>query len=88
MKGKSFVNFIAYIAIAFIAVALILGKIFAAVGLSSTIISALSLIAQFIAYTITAVFAFSYAKSRKNIGWMIAYVVFVVAIVVFLFIKF
>lgn len=84
MKGKGFVNFMAYIAIAFIAVALILGKIFSAVGLSSTIIGALNLIAQVIAYTITAVFAFYYAKSRKHIAWMICYVLFVIAIIVFL----
>ncbi|MBQ8615612.1 MAG: hypothetical protein IJ415_03500 [Clostridia bacterium] len=84
MKGKSFVNFMAYIAIAFIAVALILGKILSAVGLSSTVIGALNLIAQIIAYAITAVFAFYYAKSRKHIAWMIAYVIFVIAIIVFL----
>ncbi|MBO5954493.1 MAG: hypothetical protein J6Q13_00810 [Clostridia bacterium] len=84
MKGKGFVNFMAYIAIAFIAVALILGKIFSAVGLSSTIIGALNLIAQVIAYAITAVFAFYFAKSRKHIAWMICYVLFVIAIIVFL----
>ncbi len=84
MKGKGFVNFMAYIAIAFIAVALILGKIFSAVGLSSTVIGALNLIAQIIAYTITAVFAFYYAKSRKHIAWMICYIIFVIAIIVFL----
>lgn len=84
MKGKSFVNFMAYLAIAFIAVALILGKILGAIGLSSTVIGALNLIAQVIAYTITAVFAFYYAKSRKHIAWMIAYVLFVIAIIVFL----
>ena len=84
MKGKGFVNFMAYIAIAFIAVALILGKIFSAVGLSSTIVGALNLIAQVIAYTITAVFAFYFAKSRKHIAWMICYVLFVIAIIIFL----
>ncbi len=84
MKGKSFVNFLAYIAIAFVAVALILAKIFAALDLSSGLISALNIIAQVIAYAITAVFAFYYAKSRRNIGWMIAYIVFVIIIIVFL----
>ena len=84
MKGKGFVNFIAYIAIAFIAVALILGKILGAVGLSSTIVGALNLVAQIIAYAITAVFAFYYAKSKKHIAWMICYVIFVIAIIVFL----
>ena len=84
MKGKGFVNFVAYIAIAFIAVALILGKIFSAFPKLATVTGALTLIAQIIAYTITAVFAFSYAKSKKHIGWMIAYIIFVVAIIVFL----
>lgn len=84
MKGKSFVNFMAYLAIAFIAVALILGKILSAVGLSSTVVGALNLIAQIIAYAITAVFAFYYAKSRRHIAWMICYVIFVIAIIVFL----
>jgi len=83
LKGKGFVNFMAYLAIAFIAVALILGKILGAVGLSSTVVGALDLIAKVIAYAITAVFAFAYAKSRKHIAWMIAYVLFVIAIIVF-----
>ena len=84
MKGKSFVSFLSYIAIAFIAIALILGKILSAVGLSSTVVGALNLIAQIIAYAITAVYAFAYAKSRKSIGWMVAYIIFVVAIIIFL----
>jgi len=84
VKGKSFVSFLSYIAIAFIAIALILGKILSAVGLSSTVVGALNLIAQIIAYAITAVYAFAYAKSRKSIGWMVAYIIFVVAIIIFL----
>ena len=84
MKGKSVVNFLSYIAIAFIAVALILVQIFNHVSWAagSTLASALTLIAQIIAYAITAVFAFWYAKSRKSIGWMIAYVIFVIVIIV------
>ena len=84
MKGKQFVSLLSYIAIAFIAIALILGKILSAVGLSSSVIGALNLIAQIIAYAITAVYAFAYAKSKRNIGWMIAYIIFVIAIIVFL----
>ena len=83
MKGKQFINFMAYLSVAFIAVALILGKILGAVGLSSSVVGALNLLAQVIAYTITAVFAFFYAKSRKHIAWMICYIGFVVAIIIF-----
>ena len=84
MKGKSLVSFLSYIAIAFIAVALILGKILAVIKVNSGVVDALSLIAQVIAYSITAVYAFAFAKSKKHIGWMIAYIIFVIAIIVFL----
>ena len=84
MKGKGFVNFVAYISVAFIAIALILGKIFSAFPKLAMVTNALSLIAQIIAYTITAVFAFYFAKSKKHIAWMICYVLFVIAIIVFL----
>ncbi len=84
MKGKSFVNFLAYFAVAFIAVALILNKIFSGFSKLATVAGVLTLIAQIVAYTITAVYAFYFAKSKKHIGWMIAYVIFVIAIIVFL----
>lgn len=88
MKGKGLVTFLSYIAIAMIAVALVLAKIFAALKLSSGLVGAMTLIAQVIAYSITAVFAFQYAKARKNIGWMIAFVIFVIIILVFLVLNF
>lgn len=88
MKGKGFVNFMAYIAVAFIAVALVLSKIFSSFPKLSTVTGALTLIAQIIAYTITAVYAFFYAKSKKHIAWMIAYVLFVIAIIVFFILGF
>ena len=88
MKGKQFVNFMAYLSIALIAIALILGKILGALGVSATVVSAMDLIAKIIAYTITAVYAFMYAKSKRHIGWMIAYIIFVVAIIVFLVLGF
>lgn len=84
MKGKSLVNMLAYFAVAFIAVALVLGKLLSAIGVGSVIVTALDLIAKIIAYSITAVFAFAYAKSKKSIGWMIAYIIFIVLIALFL----
>jgi len=78
MKGKSVVNFLSYIAIAFVAVALILARVFGWIGGLDNVVRAMELIAQII----------DYAKSRKQIGWMIAYVIFVVVIVVFLVLGF
>ena len=83
MKGKQFVNFLSYIAVALIAVALILGKIFSAFDLSSSLVGAMTLVAQIIAYSIVAIYAYFYARSRKHIGWMIAYIIFVIAIIIF-----
>lgn len=83
MKGKGFVNLLAYFAVAFIAVALILTKIFSSFPKLIAVTEALTLVAQVIAYSITAVYAFYYAKSKKHIAWMIAYILFVIAIIVF-----
>ncbi len=81
---KSVVNFLAYIAIAFIALSLVLQVIFGHFTNLAKVGDAMSIIAQVIAYAITAVFAFYYAKNRKKLGWMIAYIIFVVVIVIFL----
>ncbi len=83
MKGKTFVNFMGYIATGLIAVALILSKILGVLDVGARIVSVMIDVSRIIAYAFTAVFAFNYAKSKKNIGWMIAYIVFVVAIIVF-----
>ncbi|MBQ3048242.1 MAG: hypothetical protein IJD48_04445, partial [Clostridia bacterium] len=64
MKGKQFVNLLAYISIALIAVALLVGKILGWL-ISPNVVSVLNLIAQIIAYTITAVYAFMFAKSQR-----------------------
>lgn len=87
MKGNSVVNFLSYIAIAFIAVALILSKLLGWL-VNPSIAHALNLIAQIIAYVITAVFAFRFAKSKKSIGWMVAFIAFVIIIIVFLILSF
>ena len=83
MKGKQFVNFLAYISIALIAVALFVGKILGWL-ISPNVVNVLNLVAQIIAYTITAVYAFMFAKSKRSIGWMVAYIIFVVVIIVFM----
>ena len=52
--------------------------------ISPDVVNILNLIAQIIAYTITAVYAFMYAKSKRSIGWMVAYIIFVVVIIIFM----
>lgn len=76
------VNFLAYIAVALIAIVLVFGKLLGWL-INPSILGVLNLIAQIIAYAITAVFAFSYAKSKKSSVWMILYVIFVIVIILF-----
>ena len=87
MNGKQIVNFMAYISVALIAVVLVVGKLLDWL-VNANILNLLNLIAQIIAYIITAVYAFCFAKSKRNIGWMIAYIVFIVLILVFVGIQF
>lgn len=83
MKGKSVLNFLAYISIAFIAVALVVGRLLGWL-INPSLLNAITLISQFIAYALVAVFAFYFAKSKKSIGWMVAYIIFVVVIIIFM----
>lgn len=87
MKGKSFVSLMSYISIALIAVSLILGKLLGWL-VNPSIVNVMNLIAQIIAYVITAVYAFAFAKSKRSMGWMVAYIIFVIAIIVFLVLGF
>jgi hypothetical protein len=74
-------NISAFVAVICIALALILRK----VGLSGSVINALELIANAIAYLITAISAFFYVRSRKAIWVWIVYFVAVILIFVFMF---
>ena len=82
MKGKQVVSFLAYISVALIATVLVLGKLLGWL-INPSILSALNLVAQIIAYLITAIYAFFFAKSKRSIGWMVAYIIFVIVIIVF-----
>lgn len=75
-------NFIAFIGLAIVAVVLILQRI-----LSGEIIGALRTIGESIAYFVTAVSAFFYVKSKRNIWWYVAYTIFVVLVIVFMVIR-
>lgn len=83
MKGKQFVNFLAYISIALIAIALFVGQILGWL-ISPNVIHIMNLVAQIIAYSITAVYGFMFAKSKRSIGWMVAYIIFIIVIIVFM----
>lgn len=74
------IQFFAYIATGFIAIALLISAIF---GNSGTIASAFASIGQAIAYIVTLIVAGSFVRSKRHIAWLICYVIFAVSIVVF-----
>lgn len=79
---KKFLNLVAFIGIVAVAVALLIGLIFG----ESEVASAFKLVAQCIAYLVTAIYAFFYIKQERNTVLTIVYVVAVIAIVVLLII--
>ena len=84
--GK-FLNLLAFIGIIMVAVALLIAKIASWINGSSggSLVSALSLVANFIAYLITAIAAFYYVRSKKNIWISIVFIVALIIMLVFMF---
>ena len=76
------VNFIAFIGLAMVAIVLVLQKI-----VQGEIIGALRTIGEAIAYFITAVSAFFYVRSKRNVWWYVAYTVAVILVVIFMVIR-
>lgn len=76
------INFLAYVAIIFIAVALIAGKI---IGAGSNIAIALTTIAQAISYALVGYFSFLYVRGKRNwvhiLVWCLSVTLIVVGLV-------
>ena len=76
------INFIAFVGLVTIAISLILQTF-----LKGELLTAIKVIGEVIAYTITAVSAFFYVKSKRNVWWYVAYAVALALIVVFMVIR-
>lgn len=75
---KSFANFMAFVALMFIGIALILTKIIGA----GAVVNALQLVSEIIAYCMVSISAFYYARSKRNLLFLILWIVAIVLIVV------
>lgn len=84
LKLKKLVQAVAYFAIIFLAVALLL-KVLDWQILNS-VAAILTQIANLVSYIIMAILAFFYVKTKRNILYMVSYIVAVVAVVIFLII--
>ena len=86
-RGSGLMNMLAFVAIIFIGIALILAIVFSDAGQLG---SALSFIAQILSYIVVAFYAFWYAArkwDRKQIWFMIAWAVAVVLIVIYIILR-
>lgn len=84
LKLKKFAQAAAYFALIFVAIALILTQIAGSGSVLSDIADVLYRIANALAYILIAISAFFYAKTKRNIVYMITYIVAVVLLVIFM----
>jgi|LGOV01.1.fsa_nt_gb hypothetical protein len=82
LKLKKLVNTVAYFSIMFLAVALLLNQVSTG-GLFGDVSAILTTIANTLAYIIVAFAAFFYVKTKRNILYMISYILAVVLVILF-----
>lgn len=87
LKMKRFVQMMAFVAICFVALALILQLIFKAVGIDASVINAIRIVGECVAYLVVCVTAFGYIKNRRNAAWAIIYAICVTVIVVLIILR-
>ena len=78
------IDCIAFVGLVLVAVVLILQKIFAGDG---SFITALRTVGESIAYTITAISAFFFVRTKRNVWWYVAYTAALILVVVFVIIR-
>lgn len=79
VSASKIIQFFAYLGSGFITVALLLSAIFSGNTQIGTVCAS---IGQAIAYVVTLIVAGSYVKGKKNVAWLVCYVIFCVSIVV------
>lgn len=84
LKLKKLVNAAAYFAVMFLAVSLILVQLSSG-GLFGSISEILQTVANTLAYIIISFAAFFYVKTKRNIIYMVSYIVGVILLVIFHF---
>lgn len=81
---KKFTSALAFVATIAISLALILQIVFKNSENLSSFAGMVGLIGQIIAYSITCISAFFFVKTKRHVGWMVAYVIAVTVLVVLL----
>lgn len=79
LNRKKFFNALAFVALIFAGIALLIAKFFIP---NSIVGSVLSNLAYILAFVTTAVCAFNYVRTKRNIAYTIVYIIAVVLVVV------
>lgn len=81
--SRSVINMLAFVGVICVGLALALGYILSKVGVSAAFVTALSTVAQCIAYLIISYLSFFFVR-RRHWGWILTWAIAVALIVVFI----
>ena len=79
LNAKKFFNAMAFVALVISGIALLISKIFFG---GTTVANVLNNIAYVLAFTVTAFSAFFYVRTKRNVVWVVVYIIAVVIVVV------
>ena len=79
----SILNVLSYCSVVFVGIALLLSWLLSVFDVTASVVNALNVLAQVMAYIVVACHSFGYARARGT-WWLVAWAVAVVLIVVFL----
>lgn len=85
---KRVVNMFAFVGLTFIAFALLLTQVLNWVGVSMDVLNWFQRVGECIAYVVTAIYAFVYVRTKRNVWWWVAYAVALTVIVVMFVLRF
>ncbi len=80
-------SFVAFLATVLVAVALVLQVVLSAVGVEATVVNAMRLVGEIIAYCLIMLVAYSYIRTKKGVVWIVLYAVCVTAIIALLILR-
>ncbi|MBQ3494460.1 MAG: hypothetical protein IJA69_03505 [Clostridia bacterium] len=81
---KRVVNMFAFVGMCLIAFALLLMRILGWVGVSIDVLYWFQRVGECLAYVVTAIYAFVYVRTKRNVWWWVAYAVALTVIVLML----
>ena len=84
---KRIVNMFAFLGLAFIAFALLLTQVLSWIGVDFQVLHYIQVVGEYIAYVVTAIYAFVFVRSKRNVWWWVAYFVAVAVIVAMLILR-